>query len=178
MAAYFESEDCPDSRSGFAVTRLKKATHAMRIFDFVAQRGGRIEIDWKIAKPRWDYARRLRRWNTRLPNEEKVTGQINALFELAHEVKEYSTQNMLNWFLAEQNEGRRPVWQNPRQDQSGQWGSLEPVACWTRKWARGPAERYRIIGEGGAAVAPLFADFGGVDAPEVRFLRPAAITAG
>ncbi len=103
MAAYFESEDLPGFAQWFRGHSAEEGTHAMRIFDFLAQRGGRIEIDG-IAKPKTDYASPVEALEYALANEETVTGQINALFEMAHEVKEYSTQNMLNWFLAEQNE--------------------------------------------------------------------------
>lgn len=34
--------------------------------------------------------------------ETAVTSQINALFELAHESKEYGTQPLMHWFLEEQ----------------------------------------------------------------------------
>lgn len=73
----------------------------MRIFDFIAKRGGRINLDG-IAKPQTEYESPVDVLEQALAQEQTVTGQINALFELAHEVKEYSTQNMLNWFLAEQ----------------------------------------------------------------------------
>lgn len=103
MAAYFESQDLPGFALWFREQSAEEGTHAMRIFDFMAKRGGRIEVD-DIAKPKADYASPVEALEHALKNEETVTGQINALFELAHEVKEFSTQNMLNWFLAEQTE--------------------------------------------------------------------------
>ncbi|WP_170395313.1 ferritin [Ruegeria arenilitoris] len=103
MAAYFESQDLPGFAQWFRGHSVEEQTHAMRIFDFVAQRGGRIELEG-IDTPKMDYDSPVEALEYALANEEKVTGQINALFELAHGVKEYSTQNMLNWFLAEQNE--------------------------------------------------------------------------
>ncbi|MTI02131.1 MULTISPECIES: ferritin [Alphaproteobacteria] len=101
MAAYFEAQDLPGFAQWFRGHSAEEGEHAMRIFDFIAKRGGRIELDG-ISKPQTDYASPVEALEHALANEITVTGQINALFELAHEVKEYSTQNMLNWFLAEQ----------------------------------------------------------------------------
>ncbi|WP_082029856.1 ferritin [Ruegeria sp. ANG-S4] len=101
MAAYFEGQDLPGFASWFRGHSAEEGTHAMRIFDFIAKRGGRIELEG-INKPQTDYASPVDVLEQSLAQEKTVTGQINALFELAHEVKEYSTQNMLNWFLAEQ----------------------------------------------------------------------------
>lgn len=103
MAAYFESQDLPGFAQWFRGHSVEEEAHAMRIFDFVAQRGGRIELDG-INKPKVDFDSPVEALELALANEEKVSDQINALFELAHDVKEYSTQNMLNWFLAEQAE--------------------------------------------------------------------------
>ncbi|NVO54291.1 ferritin [Rhodobacteraceae bacterium B1Z28] len=103
MAAFFEAQDLPGFAQWFREHSAEEGTHAMRIFDFMAKRGARIEVDG-IAKPKVDYDSPVEVLEHALANEETVTGQINALFELAHEVKEYSTQNMLNWFLAEQTE--------------------------------------------------------------------------
>ncbi len=101
MAAYFEGQDLPGFASWYRGHSAEETTHAMRIFDFIAKRGGKIEIEG-IAKPQVDYASPVDALEQSLSQEQTVTGQINALFELAHGVKEYSTQNMLNWFLAEQ----------------------------------------------------------------------------
>ncbi len=101
MAAYFEGQDLPGFANWFRGHYAEEGQHAMRIFDFISKRGGRIELDG-ISKPQADYASPVDVLEQALAHEKTVTGQINALFELAHEVKEYSTQNMLNWFLAEQ----------------------------------------------------------------------------
>ncbi len=101
MSAYFEAQDLPGFASWFRGHSAEEETHAMRIFDFVAKRGARIELEG-IAKPHSDYASPVDVLEQALSQEQTVTGQINALFELAQAEKEYSTQNMLNWFLAEQ----------------------------------------------------------------------------
>ncbi|WP_299985770.1 ferritin [uncultured Ruegeria sp.] len=101
MSAYFEAQDLPGFASWFRGHSAEEDTHAMRIFDFIAKRGERINLDG-ITKPQTEYESPVDVLEQALAQEQTVTGQINALFELAHDVKEYSTQNMLNWFLAEQ----------------------------------------------------------------------------
>ncbi len=101
MAAYFEAQDLPGFASWYREQSAEENTHAMRIFDFIAKRGGRVELDG-ITKPRTEYESPVDALEQSLAQEQAVTGQINALFELAHEVKEFGTQNMLNWFLNEQ----------------------------------------------------------------------------
>ena len=101
MSAYFETQDLPGFAGWFRGHSAEEETHAMRIFDFIAKRGARIELDG-TAKPKADYSSPVDVLEQALSQEQAVTGQINALFELAQAEKEYSTQNMLNWFLAEQ----------------------------------------------------------------------------
>ncbi len=101
MAAYFESQDLPGFAQWFKSQSAEENAHAMRIFEFLAKRGGRIEVDG-IAKPQADFGSPVDVLEAALAQEKTVTGQINALFELAQEVREFSTQNMLNWFLDEQ----------------------------------------------------------------------------
>lgn len=101
MAAYFESVDLPGFAKWFRAHSVEETGHAMRIFDFVNQRGGRVELT-AIEQPRVDYKNAEEVMETALAMEVVVTGQIHALFEIATAEKEYGTQNMLQWFLEEQ----------------------------------------------------------------------------
>ncbi len=101
MAAYFESVDLPGFATWFRAHSVEETGHAMRIFDFVNQRGGRVELT-AISQPRVSYNSALEVMETALAMEGKVTAQIHALFEIAMAEKEYGTQNMLQWFLEEQ----------------------------------------------------------------------------
>jgi ferritin len=75
--------------------------HAMRLFDYLAERGERIELN-AIPQPKQDYGTPLDAFRTALKHEQKVTGQINAMYEAAVEAKDYPTQVMLQWFIEEQ----------------------------------------------------------------------------
>ncbi|PIE15864.1 MAG: ferritin [Rhodobacterales bacterium] len=101
MAAYFESVDLPGFAKWFRAHSVEETGHAMRIFDFVNRRGGRVELT-AIEQPRVEYDSAEDVMQTALAMERVVTSQIHALFEIAMAEKEYGTQNMLQWFLEEQ----------------------------------------------------------------------------
>ncbi|MEM9631839.1 MAG: ferritin [Pseudomonadota bacterium] len=101
MAAYFDSIELPGFATWFRGHSKEEVEHGMRIYDFIVKRDSRVELEG-IDKPQLDFDSPTDVLETALAKEKEVTAQINALFELAHEQKEYSTQNMLHWFLEEQ----------------------------------------------------------------------------
>lgn len=101
MAAYFDSIDLPGFAAWFRGHSEEETEHAMRIYDFVVARDGRVELTG-LSRPALDFGSAVEAMQAGLDMERTVTQQINNLFELAHEEKEYSTQKMLHWFLEEQ----------------------------------------------------------------------------
>lgn len=101
MAAHFDSDNLKGFASFFRRHAGEEIDHAMRIYDFIVKRGGTVELKG-IAMPDKNFHGPAAAIRTALAMEADVTGQIHKLFELAHEVKEYGTQNMLHWFLEEQ----------------------------------------------------------------------------
>ncbi|MEQ9693130.1 ferritin [Shimia sp. SDUM112013] len=101
MAAYFDSIDLPGFAAWFRSQSLEETEHAMRIYDFMVKRGGRVTLEGN-AKPQEEYGSPEETIATALAMEEGVSAQINALFALAKEHDDYSAQHMLNWFLDEQ----------------------------------------------------------------------------
>jgi ferritin len=101
MAAYFERMELPGFASWFKAHSKEESDHAMRIFDFLAMRSNQIKLEG-IDKPIYDYSSPEAALEIAVAMEKDVTNAIHNLFEVAHEVKEYGTQNMLHWFLDEQ----------------------------------------------------------------------------
>ncbi|MEA3439524.1 MAG: ferritin [Chloroflexota bacterium] len=101
MSAHLEAE----SLSGFAKwTRMQaeeEVEHAMRLFDYLNQRGGRAILH-AIDQPPIEYGTPIEIFETILAHEQKVTGLINQLYEVALEENDYATQVMLHWFIDEQ----------------------------------------------------------------------------
>ncbi len=101
MAAYFDASKLPGFAKWFRAHAEEEIDHAMRIYDFIVKRDGAVSLNG-VAQPEKTYASPAAALKTALAMEEDVTAQIHKLFELAHDVKEYGTQNMLHWFLEEQ----------------------------------------------------------------------------
>jgi len=101
MAAYFDGEELPGFATWFKAHSVEETGHAMRIYDFINRRDGRVEL-MGIAQPSVSYDSPEAVLETALKMEKQVTQQIHSLFEISNKEKEYGTQNMLQWFLEEQ----------------------------------------------------------------------------
>lgn len=101
MSAHFEAAGL----SGFAKwTRMQaeeETEHAMKFFDFVNERGGRVILH-AIDQPQIEFGSPLSVFEEILNHEKKVTSLINNLYAVAVEEKDYATQVMLHWFIEEQ----------------------------------------------------------------------------
>lgn len=101
MAAHFEAQNYEGFARWMRLQAKEETGHAMRLFDYLVERGERIELG-AIAQPGVDYGTPLEAFRTALEHERKVTGQINAIYEAAVDAKDYPTQVMLQWFIQEQ----------------------------------------------------------------------------
>ncbi len=101
MAAYCESKNL----SGFAHWLRKQfeeeMAHALRLYDFVIDRGGRVILN-AIDKPAAEFGAPAEIFKKVLEHEQKVTGLINKLYDLAVKENDYPTQVELHWFIKEQ----------------------------------------------------------------------------
>jgi ferritin len=101
IAAHFEAQNYDGFAKWMRMQAKEETGHAMRLFDYLAERGEQIELN-AIPQPKQDYGTPLDAFRTALAHEQKVTGQINAMYEAAVEAKDYPTQVMLQWFIEEQ----------------------------------------------------------------------------
>ncbi|QUS57783.1 ferritin [Pseudovibrio brasiliensis] len=101
VAAYFDSCELPGFAKWFRLHSKEETEHAMRIYDFIVKRDSRVTLEG-ISAPTVEFDSAQAAIELAMKMEVKVTEQIHALFDLAHEEKEYGTQNMLHWFLEEQ----------------------------------------------------------------------------
>lgn len=101
MAAYFEGINL----SGFSNWMLKQyqeeQTHAMRLFEYIHARSGRVELE-AIGKPPGDFATPKDAFIQALDLEKGNTQAIYELYTLATQIGDYATQSHLKWFLDEQ----------------------------------------------------------------------------
>jgi len=100
------SADCSDRNlTGFAHWLRRQAEeeveHAMRFYDFLVERGGRIELH-AIDRPPVEFGSPLQIMEQSLEHERFVTSRINGLYDLAIETQDRPAQVMLQWFITEQ----------------------------------------------------------------------------
>lgn len=101
MAAYFDAEDLPGFAKWFRGHSQEEMDHAMRLYDFLVACDVPVKLG-ALEAPKTSYDSPRAAIEAALEHEELVTDQIKTMFEAAHEAKEYTTQPMLHWFLAEQ----------------------------------------------------------------------------
>jgi len=108
MVAYFESVNLPGFANWMKVQTQEELMHAMKIYDFVNERGGRVVLKAIEAPPtEWDSP--LDAFEATYKHEQKVTGLINNLVNLAIEEKDHATSSFLQWFVNEQVEEESSV---------------------------------------------------------------------
>lgn len=101
MAAYFEATGLPGFARWMRVQSQEEVDHAMKFFDFVNERGGRVELH-AIEQPTVEFESPLAVFEATYEHEQMVTGLIHNLYALAKEENDYATQVMLHWFIDEQ----------------------------------------------------------------------------
>ncbi len=101
MAAYFESLSLTGFAHWFRLQSEEEREHALRFFDYVNDRGGRVTLG-AIDEPQNEFASPLDAFEHALAHEERVTAAIHAIYALAAQENDYATLSMLQWFIDEQ----------------------------------------------------------------------------
>ena len=101
MAAHFEHQNLAGFAAWMKIQRSEELVHAERLFQYVLDRGGRIDLD-AVGKPRMDYKNVLEVFEAALKTERDNTDSINELYTQARELNDYATLSHLQWFLDEQ----------------------------------------------------------------------------
>ncbi len=84
--------------------------HAMRIFDFMNDRGSRAELQ-ALDQPGRDFTSALDAFTQALQHERAVTASINEIYALAIREQDFAAQMLLQWFVTEQVEEEKNVGQ-------------------------------------------------------------------
>ena len=108
MKAYFEKLSLKGFVNWMSVQIQEEHAHAMGMFDYVYERGGEVELE-AIDKPETKWASPLACFEHILSHEEYVTSRINALMDVAEEVKDRAALSFLDWYLKEQVEEEATV---------------------------------------------------------------------
>lgn len=101
MAAYYEDAGLPGFASWMRAQADEEHAHAMRIYDYVVERDGRVTLDTIDGPPR-EWAGPTAAFEAAYEHEVEISGMIDDLVALAREQNDNATENMLQWFVAEQ----------------------------------------------------------------------------
>ncbi len=101
MAAYCESINLKGFANWMTVQVQEELSHARKFFDFVNERGGRVNLQ-PIDGPPTEWKSTLAVFEHVYEHEQMVTGLINGLVRLAREENDYATEAALQWFVTEQ----------------------------------------------------------------------------
>lgn len=101
MSAYFESLNMPGSAKWMRAQFGEEQMHALKMFDFVNDRGGRVTLK-ALDQPQAEWKSPLATWENVLEHERKVTALIHQLYAQAVTEKDYASQTFLAWFITEQ----------------------------------------------------------------------------
>ncbi len=101
MVAYCEAQNFPGFAQWMRMQSEEENKHAMKIFDFVNERGGRVELQ-SISQPPVEYKSIEEIFEKALKHEQYISGSIHELYQLALDEKDYPAQVMLHWFIEEQ----------------------------------------------------------------------------
>ncbi len=101
MSAHFEDGNLPGFAHWMRLQAQEELEHAMRLFDYMNRRGGRVVLQ-AVDQPPVEFGSALSIFEQALEHERFVTGLINKLYELSAEKGDWATQQELQWFIAEQ----------------------------------------------------------------------------
>jgi ferritin len=101
VAAYFDNEGLAELSGFFFRQSAEERVHAMRFVDYILDAGGKVAIP-AIEAPPSQIASAEKAVELSLQWEMQVTGQINALMDLAIKENDHITQEFLRWFIDEQ----------------------------------------------------------------------------
>jgi len=108
MNAYFKSVNLDGFANWMYYQAQEELEHSLKFYDFVIQRGGKVVLS-QIEAPQTEWDSPMAVFEATLAHEQKVTGLINDLVEIAHEERDHATNIFLQWFVSEQVEEEESV---------------------------------------------------------------------
>ena len=101
MAAYFENMGLPGFANWMKVQYQEEAAHALKFFNYVAGRGGKVVLK-AVEQVPVEFDGIVDVFEKTLVHENHVTELINNLMNIAVEASDHASQSFLKWFVDEQ----------------------------------------------------------------------------
>ncbi|MDA3890991.1 MAG: ferritin [Salinivirgaceae bacterium] len=101
MSAYLGSEGLAGGANWMRVQYQEEISHALKFFDYIVERGGRVNLMPILEVPKaWNGLINI--FEETLKHEQKVTGLIYNLMDVAIEEKDHAAKSFLQWYVDEQ----------------------------------------------------------------------------
>jgi ferritin len=101
MSAYCERQKFTGAARWLRLQSQEEYMHAMKLFDFILARDHSVELQ-AIDRPRLTFGSIAEVFHRGLEQEQEVSRQIDALYEIAFTEKAFAAVAELQWFLTEQ----------------------------------------------------------------------------
>jgi ferritin len=101
MSAYFQANDLAGMAHWMRVQWQEELMHVSKYYDYISDRHGRVHLS-AIAEPPKEWNSPLDAFQHALEHERHITRLIGQLVDLSLEERDHSTNNFLQWFVAEQ----------------------------------------------------------------------------
>lgn len=101
MSAHFLSVNLSGFANWMRVQAQEELVHAIKFYDFVNERGGRVVLQTVKAPPS-EWTTPVSVFEDTLKHERQVTKRINDLVDVALKEKDHATNIFLQWFVTEQ----------------------------------------------------------------------------
>jgi ferritin len=101
MAGSFEVANLTGFAHWMRRQSSEEVEHAMKLFDFILDRGEHVELQ-AIEAPPYAFRTPLDTFEQALEHEKEITARINDLYELSVRESDHPAQVFLNWFVTEQ----------------------------------------------------------------------------
>jgi len=101
MSAYFQSINMAGFANWMRIQAQEELVHVMKFYDYLAERGGRIELA-PVDGPPMEWKSPLAAFEHVYEHEQMVTGRINDLVDLAIKERDHAANSFLQWFVTEQ----------------------------------------------------------------------------
>ena len=103
MSAYCDRANLPGLARWMRVQAAGgEAKHAMKIFDHLLDRGGKVVALHQLDRPPADFASPRDVFEQAHKHEQQVTASINKVYGLAMDEHDFASRVFLDWFVQEQ----------------------------------------------------------------------------
>ena len=101
VSAYFKTIHLDGFANWMNIQAQEEYGHAMKLFNFLIERGGQVEL-MALDAPQREWASPSAAFEAVLAHELYITERINSLVDVSTQEKDHATTVMLHWYVSEQ----------------------------------------------------------------------------